>query len=320
MSTTLQVRVASRSIESDDVVSLLLQAIDGTPLPPFQAGAHIDVHFPGGLVRQYSLCNAPGEAAQYQLGILRTTDSRGGSLAAHALQPGDTLQISTPRNLFPLANGAPHHLLLAGGIGITPLLGMAQALYASGQSFHLHACARTAARLPFAARLRTVPWAAATTVHISQEHGKHHHDLATMIASAPPGSHVYACGPAGFITAARQAAAEGGLQPGRFHSESFRADAAPQEGNAAFNIQINDGRIFRVSAEQSVAQCLEANGIVIPLSCEQGICGTCVTPVREGIPDHRDSYLTEQEHASNTIFTPCCSRARTAHLVLDVDT
>jgi len=319
MSMTLQARVARRTVEAEDVVGLVLEAADGGPLPAFQAGAHIDLHLPGGLVRQYSLCNAPGEAGHYQLGILRTANSRGGSQAAHALQPGELVRISAPRNLFPLARGAAHHLLLAGGIGITPLLAMAQALYAAGQSFQLHACARSEARLPFASRLRNAPWSADTRIHLDRADGSPSHDLAAIIAAAPAGSHVYACGPAGFIAAARQAALEAGLEAARFHSESFSAEVAPQEGDQPFEIQINDGRVFQVAADQTVAQCLEANGVFIPLSCEQGICGTCVTTVREGVPDHRDSYLSEEERASNTVFTPCCSRARSPRLVLDID-
>jgi vanillate O-demethylase ferredoxin subunit len=319
MSELLQVRVAARTEAAEEVVHLRLESTDGNALPPFQAGAHVDIHLPGGLVRQYSLCNAPGEVDSYELGVLRTPDSRGGSQAAHGLQVGDTVQISAPRNLFPLAQGAAHHLLLAGGIGITPLLSMAQALYAAGQSFQLHACSRSAARLPFAQRLRSAPWAGCTRSHLDSADGQPSHDLRAIIASAPAGSHVYACGPAGFISAARQAAADAGLDPSRFHSESFSAEVQVQEGDTGFEIEINDGRVFQVAADQTVAQCLEANGVFIALSCEQGICGTCVTNVREGIPDHRDSYLSEEERASNRLFTPCCSRARSPRLVLDID-
>ena len=319
MSELFQVRVAARSDVAEDVVGLRLEAADGGRLPPFQAGAHVDVHLPGGLVRQYSLCNAPGEAQCYELGVLRTPDSRGGSHAAHSLQAGDTLQISAPRNLFPLAPGAPHHLLLAGGIGITPLLAMAQALYACGQSFHLHACSRSQARLPFASRLRSAPWAGCTSVHVDHADGRPSHDLRALVAAAPAGSHVYACGPAGYIAAARQAALDAGLDPARFHSESFSAEVQPQAGDTGFEVELNDGRVFQVAPDQTVAQCLEANGVFIALSCEQGICGTCVTPVRDGIPDHRDSYLSDEERASNRLFTPCCSRARSARLVLDLD-
>ncbi len=316
---TLRVRVAARTEEAADVVALRLEACDGGPLPAFEAGSHVDVHLGDGLVRQYSLCNSPLQAGHYELGVLRVEGSRGGSEAVHRLQEGDELQIGTPRNLFPLAAQASHHLLLAGGIGITPLLSMAEALHADGARFQLHACARNAARLPFGARLSTAAWADAARVHLDGADGTPSHDLAAIIAAAPAGTHVYACGPAGFIEAARQAARQAGLAEDAFHCESFSAEPVALEGDQAFEVQLNDGRVLQVQAGQTVAQCLEANGVFIPLSCEQGICGTCVTPVLDGIPEHRDAYLTEEERASNMLFTPCCSRARSPRLVLDID-
>src|SRR5690606_21219551 len=220
--------------------------------------------------------------------------------------------------LFPLASDAPHHLLLAGGIGITPLLSMAEVLHRDGRPFALHACARSTARLPFQARLATAPWSRQVRVHIDGPDGPSH-SLDALVAGAPAGSHVYACGPAGFIEAARRACEAAGFGAGRFHSESFSALPVGASGNDGLEVEINDGRVFRVAADQSVAQCLEAHGVFIPLSCEQGICGTCVTRVRAGIPDHRDQFLTDEERSSGALFTPCCSRSLTPRLVLDLD-
>src|SRR5690606_27471954 len=228
---------------------------------------------------------------------------RGGSRAAHALREGDRLRFGPPRTRFRLPSGAPHHLLLAGGIGITPLLSMAEVLHRDGRPFALHACARSSARLPFRARLATAPWTRQVRVHIDGPDGPSHR-LDALVASAQAGSHVYACGPAGFIEAARRACEAAGCGADRFPSESCSARpvAAP-----------------RVAADQSVAQCLEAHGVFIPVSCEQGICGTCVTRVRAGIPDHRDQFLTDEERSSAALFTPCCSRSLTPRLVLDLD-
>lgn len=320
MSQTLQVRVVRRAYEAEDVVSLRLQACDGGALPAFEAGAHVDVHLGDGLVRQYSLCNSPISADGYELGVLLVNDSRGGSCAVHALREGDELAISAPRNLFPVVANAAHHLLLGGGIGITPLLSMAESMHAHSKPFQLHACARSAERLPFRSRLSTSAWSTAVVPHIDGPDGSPSHSLQRIIAEAPAGTHVYACGPAGFIEAARHAAQQAGLADSAFHCESFSAEVTPQAGDRAFEVELNDGRVLQVAADQTVAQCLEAHGVFLPLSCEQGICGTCITPIRGGIPDHRDSYLTDQERESNLVFTPCCSRARTPRLVLDLDT
>src|SRR5690606_26931948 len=139
------------------------------------------------------------------------------------------------------------------------------------------------------------------------------------VAQAPPDTHVYACGPTGFIEAARRATANAGLADDRFHFESFSPTTPADAADLPFEVELNGGRVLQVAVGQTVAQCLEEHGVFVPLSCEQGICGTCVTPVRGGIPDHRDRYLTPEEHASNALFTPCCSRALSPRLVLDLD-
>ncbi|MGY1411023.1 MULTISPECIES: PDR/VanB family oxidoreductase [unclassified Luteimonas] len=317
MTATLQARVLGRAPEAEDVVSLRLAATGGEALPAFEPGAHVDLHLGPGLVRQYSLCNLAGEP-WYELGVLLDAQSRGGSRAAHELREGDVLRIGVPRNSFPLAAAASHHLLLAGGIGITPLLGMAAALHRDGRHFSLHACARSAARLPFRDRLRDGPWASRVQIHIDGDGGPGH-CLDDIVGRAPPDTHVYVCGPTGFIEAARRASAAAGLGEDRLHSESFSPTAGADAADLPFEVELNGGRVLQVAAGQTVAQCLEAHGVFVPLSCEQGICGTCVTPLRGGIPDHRDSYLTPDERASNALFTPCCSRALSPRLVLDLD-
>lgn len=322
---TVTVRVAQRYEEAPDICRLVLQAADGAALPPFEAGAHIDVHLPGGLVRQYSLCNPPSgdaPAAEYHIAVLRTADSRGGSQAVHAqLQPGSTLTISSPRNLFALAAQADHHLLLAGGIGITPLLAMAEQLTQRGQPFTLHYCNRSPARAAFTQQLTQAPYAGQVSLHYDDGPPDQQLQLPQRLARMPAGTHLYVCGPQGFMDAALQAARAAGWAQERLHSESFTPapQAQAQAGDGGFELELaGSGRIVAVEAGQTALQALLAAGVDLPFSCEQGICGTCLTRVLSGTPEHRDQYLTEEEQAANDQFLPCCSRSQSPRLVLDL--
>jgi vanillate O-demethylase ferredoxin subunit len=319
-SPTLQVRVARKAIEAEDIVTLELVAADGGALPPFSAGSHIDVHLPGGLVRQYSLCNDPRETQRYLIAVLREAASRGGSRAVHEqLREGDVLTIGAPRNHFALAHEARRHLLLAGGIGITPLLCMAERLAHLGADFTLHYATRSPARTAFRARIAAAPYAAQVHFHFDDGTTGQRLDLPAVLAQPQDGTHLYVCGPRGFMDAVLQTARAQGWPETRLHYEFFSADVAPAEGDSAFEVQLaSSGRIVQVPKDQSVTQALAAAGVEIMVSCEQGVCGTCLTRVLEGVPDHRDSYLTPEERAANDQFTPCCSRAKTPRLVLDL--
>ena len=320
MSTTIRVRIADRREEARDICGLDLVAADGGALPAFTAGAHIDVHLPGGLVRQYSLYNAPGETGRYRIAVLRDAASRGGSAAVHdQLQPGTELHIGTPRNLFALQASAPHHLLLAGGIGITPLLAMAEQLWAQGEAFDLHHCTRSRERTPFIAHTAAAPFAARVQHHHDDGAPGQRLDLAATLAQAPAGTHLYVCGPTGFMDAVLSAARTAGWPEERLHREYFAAAPADTSGDGGFELEIaSTGRVIPVSAGQSALAALLAAGLDIPMSCEQGVCGTCLTGVKAGTPDHRDQYLTPEERAANNQFLPCCSRASSPRLVLDL--
>lgn len=315
----LTVRVARRRQEARDIVSFELVAADGGALPPFAAGAHIDVHVPGGYVRQYSLCNAPHERHRYLIAVLRETASRGGSAAMHErVRERDLLTIGAPRNRFALATGAARHLLLAGGIGITPLLSMAEQLAATGADFALHYCARTRERAAFYGRLRSSAFAARVHFHFDDGDAAQRLDAPRLLAAQPLATHMYVCGPAGFIDAALHAARAAGWDEARLHQERFAA-AAVAASDAAFEVEIaSSGEVIVVPPDRTVVQALAAAGIQIPTSCEQGICGTCLTGVLRGVPEHRDQYLTEAEQAAGDRFLPCCSRAKSARLVLDL--
>lgn len=321
MTAALQVRVARRTHEALDICGLELVAADGAALPAFAAGAHVDVHLPGGLVRQYSLCNDPAETHRYQIAVLRDAASRGGSAAVHDLvAEGDLLQISAPRNHFALAAEAPHHLLLAGGIGITPILCMAERLSRLGRSFRLHYAGRSPQRMAFGQRIAEAAFAAQVQWHFDDGDAAQRLDIAAVLARAEADTHLYVCGPQGFMDAVLGQARQQGWAEHRLHWEFFAAaDAGPRDGDAAFEVQLaSSGRVVRVDAGQSVTQALQAAGVEVMVSCEQGVCGTCLTRVLSGQIDHRDAYLTPEEQAAGDQFTPCCSRSRCERLVLDL--
>jgi vanillate monooxygenase ferredoxin subunit len=314
-----RVRIARKTVEALDVCSFELVDAGGGALPPFSAGSHIDVQLGHGLVRQYSLCNDPRETHRYLIAVLRDPNSRGGSLEMHALEAGQTLAISDPKNHFVLAHDVRHSLLLAGGIGITPILCMAERLANVGASFELHYCTRSAERTAFIERIRGSAFA---------EHAHFHHDdgpteqkLDARVAIGAPKDdvHLYVCGPTGFMDWVLGTARELGWPEDRLHREYFAAAPIDTRDDGSFEVQIaSTGAVIRVAADQSVVAALATAGIDVPTSCEQGVCGTCLTRVLEGTPVHRDMYLTPDEQAKGDQFTPCCSRASSARLVLDL--
>ncbi|MFS2214131.1 2Fe-2S iron-sulfur cluster-binding protein [Telluria sp. Tellsp104] len=315
-SATFNVRVVARTREADDIVSLELASVDGTPLPPFSAGAHIDVVLRTGLVRQYSLCNDPSERHRYLIAVLRDSHSRGGSQAIHDdVAVGDTLAISAPKNHFPLVP-ATRYLLLAGGIGVTPILCMAERLANAGANFDMHYCTRTPERTAFRQRIMASPFAERVRFHFDATGDRL--DIDAALRAVPADTHMYVCGPAGFIDAVISTAKALEWDSERVHTEYF--GAALQDGaDQPFEVRVaSTGCTYAVPAGHSVVQILAKHGVDVPVSCEQGVCGTCLTRVLDGTPDHRDHYLTDEEQAANDQFTPCCSRAKTPLLVLDL--
>jgi vanillate O-demethylase ferredoxin subunit len=315
---TIDVIVAARTREADGIFSYELVRADGGALPAFEAGAHIDVHIGDGLVRQYSLCNPPTETHRYLIGVLRDAASRGGSQAMHErVQAGTRLTISAPKNHFPLVP-APRTLLLAGGIGITPLLAMAETLAARDAAFELRYCARSATLAAFRERILSSPFADRVQFHFDDAPaGKL--DTGALLARPDPGTRLYVCGPAGFIEHALATARAQGWAQSQLHVEYFAGAAVDTSGDGAFDVELaSSGKVVTVPAGRTVIQVLAEHGVDIPYSCEEGVCGTCLTRVLDGMPEHRDMYLTDEEHAANDQFTPCCSRARSARLVLDL--
>jgi vanillate O-demethylase ferredoxin subunit len=319
---TLSVRVARKTPEALDICSFELVAADGSVLPAFTAGAHLDVYLPNGQMRQYSLCNAPGETQRYLIAVLRDAASRGGSQAMHdAVQEGQLLQISAPKNHFPLSTdaSATRSLLLAGGIGVTPLLSMAEQLSASGADFEMHYCTRAAERTAFVQRIAASPFASSVHYHYDDGATVQKLDLQVLLSEPQAGVHLYVCGPRGFMDAVLSTARAQGWAESQLHYEFFSAEVVHSDSDASFDVQIaSSGKVIRVAKDQSVTQALAAAGVEILTSCEQGVCGTCLTRVLSGTPDHKDSYLTPEEQAANDQFLPCCSRAKSPLLVLDL--
>ncbi|ROZ75075.1 PDR/VanB family oxidoreductase [Ramlibacter sp. WS9] len=313
------VRISRKTDEAQDTCSFELIDTEGGGLPPFSAGSHIDVHVAEGLVRQYSLCNDPRETHRYLIAVLREPASRGGSVAMHAMQEGQELRISEPKNHFSLAHDSRHSVLLAGGIGITPILCMAERLSMIGASFEMHYCTRSPDRTAFAERIRASSFADRVHLHHDSGPATQKLDIAATLASPQAGAHLYVCGPSGFMDAVLSAARAAGWTESCLHREYFAGAAADTTHDGTFEVQLaSTGAVIRVAADQTVVAALAAVGVRLPVSCEQGVCGTCLTRVIDGTPDHRDMYLTDEEQARGDQFTPCCSRAKTPRLVLDL--
>ncbi|KEY60836.1 PDR/VanB family oxidoreductase [Serratia sp. DD3] len=309
----LILNIIARKLQGD-VVLLTLGDPAGRELPGFAAGAHLDLHLGNDLVRPYSLCSDPADRYHYQLGILKATQSQGGSLAAHALQPGDEVRVSPPRNLFELEPNAAHSLLIGGGIGITPMLAMAATLYSAGRSFTLHYCARSRRQAAFVDMLEHAPYASQVRLYFSDEQRL---ALTPTLTDVPENTHVYVCGPQRLMTAVTEQAIVLGYCHERIHQECFSAEVEMR--GMAFDVTLaRSGTQVHVAENQSIVEALAQAGLKVCVSCKQGICGSCLTDVLAGEPDHRDSYLTDEEKAANNLILLCCSRAKSAQLVLDL--
>lgn len=314
---TLATRVGAVRDEAEDIRSFLLEAVDGSALPAYAAGAHLDVHLPNGLLRQYSLCGSDRKAGTYRIAVKREAASRGGSRWMHeALRIGDTLAVGPPRCAFALSEEAGFHLLLGGGIGITPLLSMAYELAARGEAFKLAYFVRSEAGTAFRDELRLPPLAGRCEIFSGLSVDATELAIAALLRDVPVATHCYTCGPASFMEAVRSRAAAN-LPATHFHQESFAASALANEKSFILRLA-RSGRELTVGAEESVVECLRSAGLEIETSCEVGVCGTCATKVLEGCPDHRDSFLTTSEHQSNNCFTPCISRSLSPTLVVDL--
>lgn len=316
----LSVQVSAVRRETSDIVTIELTRADASELPPFTAGAHVEFHLGDGLVRQYSLCNPPSERHRYVVGVLKQKNGRGGSDAMHALRAGSSVLIEGPRNHFALAGReANAHLLLAGGIGVTPMMAMIAELEERGAEFVLHYCTRSPEQTAFREQLQPLIASGKAILHHDAGDPAKSLDIAALLAEPQPAQHLYVCGPQGFIAAAK--AATGAWAPHAVHFEHFDAVALTEEQSAwdtvPFQIKIKrTGAVYDVPANTSIVKVLREHGIDIETSCEDGYCGTCITRYVGGEPVHRDTVLSEAERRSYVMV--CRARASSPLLVLDV--
>lgn len=317
MTKLYDVVVKNRHVEGGNIAVMEFESATSATLPKVEAGAHIDVHLPNGMVRQYSLCQNPNDEGKFRLGILRDPESRGGSVSAFdEIKDGMQIQVSEPKNLFPLLK-AKHSVLIGGGIGITPLITMAYQLASEGASFELHYCGASPENCAFVDEIKNGELAKYTTFHFKSEGASHRAFFESAIKNIDFESHIYTCGPVGFMDWVINLATTHDFPEQQIHKEYFQVET-DTSGDSFEVVAERSGKIIMVEAGETILQALAKEGIDIEMSCEQGVCGTCMCDVIEGEPDHRDVYFTDEEKASNEQILVCCSRSKTPRLVLDI--
>ena len=309
-------RVQQKTWEADGITSVTLVDPSGNPLPTWRPGAHVALHLPNGLVREYSLCSDPEDSTRWTVAVLRTPDSRGGSTCVHDQLPvGAHIAVDGPRNAFHLEE-ATNHFLIAGGIGITPIITMVRELHARGADWSLLYTGRSRRTMAFLTEVEKLP-RERVHVHVDEENGSYP-DVTAILGSHDPRTLVYCCGP----TPLMDAVADGMKDPGQLRLERFKAperESSAGDTDEAFEVVLSStGERIPVGPDESVLHALEAAGVPVDSSCTEGICGTCETKVISGEVDHRDFLLTPEEHQAAGTMMICVSRCRGRELVLDL--
>jgi len=310
----IEVRVTAIRYAARDTHLYEFTRLDGKPLPAYEPGAHIDLHLPNGLIRQYSLINAEPDPATYTVGIKRDPASRGGSRYVHDdLRVGKTLKISAPRNNFALVESAKHVVLFAGGIGITPIWCMVQRLEQLGRPWTLYYAARSRSDMAF---LQSLEAMAPAQFHFDDEAAGKFLDVTAIIAGTPKDTHLYCCGPTPMLKAFEAATTDWPRE--QIHVEYFTPKQEVDK-KGGFVVELaRSGQEFVIPEGKSILQVLLDAGVDVDYSCELGICGACEQRVISGTPEHRDAILTEEEQASNTKVMICCAGCKSDRLVLDL--
>lgn len=311
-------RITAVENVAEQIRAYTLEATDGRELPPFSAGAHIDLLLDNDLVRQYSLCSSPAESQHYRVAVLHEPEGRGGSDYIHKqLKLGDELDIHAPRNHFQLDMAGENYLLLAGGIGITPIMLMALQLQQAGKPFRLHYLCRTPEQAAFRQWLEDT-FGTSVEFHYSYGDAAKRLDLFGLFAAQTQATQVYTCGSESLLQAILDAAETLPLIDVSFE----RFSAAPVAGGVvsqAFEIEIaSSGEKLQVSGEQSILEVLQGAGHQIETMCKEGLCGSCEVNLLAGEADHRDSVLNDAEKAEQSVLMVCCSRAISPSLKLDL--
>lgn len=317
MENSIIVRIAEIQIETPEIRGLRLEKLDGSPFGEWHSGAHIDVTGPTGVLRQYSLAGSPNDDSSIWIAVKREGPG-GGSAAIHDLQVGDCLKISKPRNMLGIAPDAAKHILIAGGIGLTPLMSMAFELYSWGADFELHYFARSREEMAFDDFLtERVEYRDFVTLHVGVPRAGQPAVFGEIAARLPGQTHVYTCGPQGFMDQV-VAAFTPVVGADHVHLEAFTPKAVDTSKDTSFTVELESGEVFEIPADRSILEVLEEAGCEVFRSCGEGICGSCVSGVLEGVPDHRDNCLSEKVKASNTEMALCVSRALTDKLVIEL--
>lgn len=319
MAEPVRLKVASARMVTDAVRELVFVRSDGGRLAGYTPGSHLKFKLPAG-ERSYSLIDfeprpQDDNATTYRVAVLREAGGAGGSRHMHSLAPGDEVLVSPPANDFPLVLGKPA-LLIAGGIGVTPLIGMATALAHTGTPFRFHYACRTRAAAAYRDEFESV-FEDQLTLHFDDV-PETALDLRSLAASVTAEEHVYVCGPKGMIEAVKSAMETAGIASDRVHFELFTS-AATQAGDSSFEVQVQStGAVFEVPPGKSIIEVLEAGGVDLVYDCRRGDCGICQTDIIEGVPDHRDVVLSDSEKTEGKVMQICVSRAKSARLVLDL--
>jgi tetrachlorobenzoquinone reductase len=313
----LTVQVADVRAEARDVMTLELRSLGGEALPPFEPGAHLDLHLPNGLVRQYSLTNDWREHDRYVIGVGRAENSRGGSDYVHSqIRAGMQLKISSPRNNFPLDADVEKFVFIAGGIGVTPIMAMVRWCVANQKDWRLIYAARSRQRTAFYEELCAFD-RNRVHFHFDDERGQVL-DASAAISRWTESERIYCCGPDPLMNAVKSLTEH--LPSSAVRFEWFTAPAADEDlPSDSFEVELARSKTkLVVPADKSILEVLEENGFEVPFSCREGLCGTCVTNVISGEPDHRDYVLSDEEREAGKLMTICCSRSKSPQLVLDL--
>lgn len=314
-----ELRVRRISYEAENINSYELVLPEGGDLTPFTAGGHIDLHLRNGMIRSYSLVNDQNERHRYVIAVSKDASGRGGSGFVHdTIKAGDIVAVSAPRNNFALREDAECSLLIAGGIGITPLMSMIRRLQALARPWKLSYAARTRRAAAFLGELDAIRPNVHLDLHLhfDDEHAGRTLDLADIVGNAPMHAHLYCCGPVPMLEAFEKATA--GRPAGHVHVEYFQAKQAPA-AEGGFEIRLaRSNRTIAVEPGKTILDAVLDAGVMANYSCSEGVCGTCETPVIEGIPDHRDQFLSPEEKAANKTIMICCSGSKSGTLVLDL--
>ncbi|MGW0953492.1 PDR/VanB family oxidoreductase [Streptomyces sp. NPDC002545] len=294
------------------VRSLRLERGDRATLPPWEPGAHIDVVLPNGLVRQYSLCGDLQDDRAYEIAVLRAPESRGGSEYVHTrIRVGDVITVRGPRNNFTFA-ARQRALFIAGGIGITPVLPMIRQADREGIDWELAYGGRTRGSMAFADELQLY----GDRVRVAPEDERGPLDLSALLGTVRPDTQVYCCGPTGLLDAVQRLCEP--WPAGSLHMERFSGTSTDGPSDAFTVVAGRSGVVCEVAASESIADALARAGVIVQTSCREGLCGACETQVLDGVPDHRDQLLGDDDREAGTTMLICVSRASSPQLILDL--